>query len=210
MSLFLGKIHYWLFNKIKWFEALESEIMDLAKAKGLDVDSWKKEIYNEIGAPTEDRPLEEIIDTGNIHGWLQDKIEKAESRMAAVVTKVINEDEGNINDLKNVFEEQGIKAGQSYEEKVERPEQAYNVMNDFILEGMPCDRVSETLESNEDEFMWKTTRCLHKGHWERVSGDVANFYRLRGVWISGFLGNIDKPFKYEKIGNDVHRIFLVK
>ena len=26
MSLFLGKIHYWLFNKILWFENLEEEI----------------------------------------------------------------------------------------------------------------------------------------------------------------------------------------
>ena len=27
MSLFLGKIHYWLFNKILWFENLEEEII---------------------------------------------------------------------------------------------------------------------------------------------------------------------------------------
>ena len=33
MSLFLGKIHYWLFNKILWFEKLEDEIIDLAKKR---------------------------------------------------------------------------------------------------------------------------------------------------------------------------------
>ena len=31
MSLFLGKIHYWLFNKILWFEKLEDEIIEINK-----------------------------------------------------------------------------------------------------------------------------------------------------------------------------------
>ena len=36
MSLFLGKIHYWLFNKILWFEKLENEIINLAKEENLN------------------------------------------------------------------------------------------------------------------------------------------------------------------------------
>jgi len=44
MSLYLGKIHYWLFNKILWFEGLEEEIINLAKDEGLDIDSLAKEI----------------------------------------------------------------------------------------------------------------------------------------------------------------------
>ena len=46
MSLFLGKIHYWLFNKIRWFENLEENIIDLAKSEGLDIDSLRKDIEN--------------------------------------------------------------------------------------------------------------------------------------------------------------------
>lgn len=209
MSLFLGKIHYWLFNKIKWFEALELEIMEFGTKQGYAVTSWKEEIYGQIGAPTEDRPLEEIIDTGNIHGWLQDKIEKSESRMASIVTKILSENPENIKSLEAIFKNQGIVAGKSYEESVISPEQAYNVMNDFILEGMPCDRVSDPLSSTDEEFMWKTTRCLHKGHWDRVGGNVENFYILRTAWAKGFLGNINKPFDYDKIGEDVHRISVI-
>ncbi|MDO7205534.1 hypothetical protein Q5M85_16905 [Paraclostridium bifermentans] len=44
MSLFLGKIHYWLFNKILWFEDLESEIINLAEAEGLDIEKLNKQI----------------------------------------------------------------------------------------------------------------------------------------------------------------------
>ncbi len=42
MSLYLGKIHYWLFNKIVWFENLEKEVIKLAQAKGLPVQEWKE------------------------------------------------------------------------------------------------------------------------------------------------------------------------
>ena len=44
MSLFLGKIHYWLFNKVLWFEGLEGEIIKLAKDKGIDVEKLEAEI----------------------------------------------------------------------------------------------------------------------------------------------------------------------
>ena len=44
MSLFLGKIHYWLFNKIQWFEGLEREVITLAEKSSLDVEALKKEI----------------------------------------------------------------------------------------------------------------------------------------------------------------------
>ena len=71
MSLFLGKIHYWLFNKIVWFEDLEEEIINLAKKEGLDVEVLSTEINNRYGEKLPKLPLEEMIDTSNIHGWLQ-------------------------------------------------------------------------------------------------------------------------------------------
>lgn len=82
MSLFLGKIHYWLFNKIVWFEDLEEEIINLAKKEGLDVEVLSTEINNRYGEKLPKLPLEEMIDTSNIHGWLQDKIHSAEYRLA--------------------------------------------------------------------------------------------------------------------------------
>ena len=49
MSLYLGKIHYWLFNKIVWFEGLEEEIITLAKNEGLNIENLSKEINNKYG-----------------------------------------------------------------------------------------------------------------------------------------------------------------
>ena len=68
MSLFLGKIHYWLFNKILWFEKLEDEIIDLAKKEGFEVEKISEEIQSLYGRKLPNKPLEDLIDTGNIHG----------------------------------------------------------------------------------------------------------------------------------------------
>lgn len=67
MSLFLGKIHFWLFNKVLWFEGLEDEIIKLAQEEGLNVKKLSVEINNKYGQKTENKNLEEIIDTSNIH-----------------------------------------------------------------------------------------------------------------------------------------------
>ena len=68
MSLFLGKIHYWLFNKIKWFEGIEDELLRLDSTFNVE------ELDKICGERTPDKPLEDIIDTSNIHGWLQERL----------------------------------------------------------------------------------------------------------------------------------------
>lgn len=200
MSLFLGKIHYWLFNKIKWFESLEDKVVQLAEGKGFEVSQWKDEAYSRYGAPTENKPLEDMIDTGNIHGWLQGKISAAEGRQAFFVTRVLKQDSSLKDDLIKVFKEQGIKAGKEYNEEKgipQSPADAYTALNDYILEGMPCDRVNEVTENNEEKITWIATTCIHAEYWEREGGDVKNFYDLRDNWIASFVKELNPSFNYE-------------
>ena len=77
MSLFLGKIHYWLFNKILWFENLEEEIIKTAKNEGLDIEGVKSEIEAKYGAKLENKNLEEITLTIYMDGY---KIESTEQK----------------------------------------------------------------------------------------------------------------------------------
>ncbi len=209
MSLFLGKIHYWLFNKIKWTEQLENQINLWAKSKDLDLDQLNKKLYAEIGEPVGDSQLENIIDTSNIHGWLQDKIVKAEARQAEIITFILKNDSSYINELKNIFAEQGKEAAKIYDQSPATPQEIYTAVNDFILEGMPCDKVSEILSSDENEYMWKNTRCLHEGHWQRANGDVSVFYSLRTSWIKSFVNEINGHFSFEELPENTYRIYTV-
>lgn len=206
MSLFLGKIHYWLFQKVLWFENLEGEMVAWAKVKELPVEEWMKEIYGKYGAPTAIRPLEELIDTSNIHGWLQDRIHKAEGRHAAWVTRIVNANKNYKQDLMQLSEEQGAAAAGQYEGNISRPEDAYTALNEFILEGMPCDRVDAVISNTSDEYVWHTTQCLHKTYWDTERGDVQNFHDLREAWIKAFIHGLHPGFRYEQSEHDVHRI----
>lgn len=208
MSLYLGKIHYWLFNKIVWFENLEKEVIKLGKSKGLTVEELKEEIYNKYGEPTEDKPLEEMIDTSNIHGWLQNKIEMVEKRQAAFITYMLNYNKELKDNLMDLYKAEGEKEGENYRKKVSpsTPEEIYNILNDFILDGMPCDRVNQVIDSNENQFSWHVVRCLHKIYWDEVEGDVRVFYALRDEWIKGFMEKISNDFIFKRFEGEYQTI----
>ena len=204
MSLFLGKIHYWLFNKIVWFEDLEEEIIKLAKEEGLDVDNLSKEINSIYGERLPKVPLEEMIDTSNIHGWLQDKIHRAEYRLATWTVKLI-EKEGSKEKLEELYKKQGIKAGKEALEEGKNLNNAidiFNAMNDYILDGMPCDRVNEVIEKEENKVLWKRMLCVHKDIWDKVGGDVELFYELRNLWVESFVKEVNSKYKYNFLGNN--------
>lgn len=199
MSLYLGKVHYWLFNKVLWFERLEDEIIDLAKAEGLDINNLSKVINEKYGEQTPDRPLEEMIDTTNIHGWLQEKINSAEGRMAAWTTKVLNNNKEVTSKMENIYVTQGIKAAQEVKEKgIENATAVdiFNSINDYILDGMPCDRVNEVITSEENIVEWKRRLCVHGHIWNNEQGDVDYFYKLRSLWIKAFVSEINSDFEY--------------
>ena len=204
MSLFLGKIHYWLFNKIVWFEDLEEEIKVLAKEEGLDVDNLSKEINGKYGERLPKLPLEEMIDTSNIHGWLQGKIHSAEYRLATWTVKLL-EKEKSKEQLETLYKKQCIKAGKEALEEGKNLDNAidiFNAINDYILDGMPCDRVNEVIEQEEYKVLWKRRLCVHKDIWDKVGGDVELFYELRNLWIESFVQEVNSNYKYNFLGNN--------
>ena len=199
MSLFLGKIHYWLFNKIVWFENLEEKIIELAKLEGLDTESLRKEIEKKYGEKLPNKPLEELIDTSNIHNWLQSQIHSAEKRTASWTKLLIEANEENFKKLENIYKEQGIAlANEVIKEgkKVSSPKEIFDAMNDYILDGMPCDRVNEIILNEEDKITWQKRIDVHKDIWDEVGCDVNYFYNLRNAWIESFVSSVNTNFKY--------------
>lgn len=206
MSLYLGKIHYWLYNKIKWAEKMEDNIVEWAKTKGIPADQWVQDAINKFGEPVGDKILEDEIDTGNIHGWLHTRIESAELRQAYLITIILEASPELKDDVIKLFENQGVEAGEVYTTEITTPEEAFNALNDFILEGMPCDRVNEVISSEADIYSWRTTACLHKDYWDKVEGDVSIFYTLRDAWVKAFIETLTPKFTYSKTDEAVHEI----
>ncbi len=200
MSRFLGPIHQWLFNKIKLYEDLESNIIENVQ-KDLDVDmgDMVSGLQEQLGSPMPNRPLEELIDTDNIHGWLQNRITIAETRQAALITNIIEKfgDKG-LDIVKNTYENHGEACGNDGKENYEvtTAQELYKALNNYILNGMPCDNANNITINEENRLQWKVESCLHKGYWENVKGDLNVLYELQEIWMSSFIKNANTKFEF--------------
>lgn len=210
MSKFLAPIHFWLFNKIKLSEELQKEIYNSLYNK---YDDKVKLIFSEsidlFGDFTEDKPLDEIIDTSNIHGWLQDKISKSETRTAYIITKATQEFGSDaLNLIKDCYILQGKHCGiESRNSNVNKNTlELFKSLNNYILDGMPCDNAHSLTTKTDDLTEWSTNPLLHEPYWTKVGGDISLFYELRTLWIVNFISEANSSFDYANKDNVFHKI----
>ena len=182
MSAFLGPIHYWLYNKIQLQEELIREIVFFGEESAWKVFSDKKLAEETVNK--ELRPLNELIDVMNIHGWLQERIQDAESRYALLVTRILKEGEKHLPALEEVAynfgKEHALDASSDASD-------AYRKMDDSLLNGMPCDRVNVLTEQDPERTSWVQEEDIHAPFWIEAGGDPGVYYRLRKKIMEGML-----------------------
>ena len=173
MSAFLGPIHFWLYNKIQFQENLIDELVAYVTAKG-----WSDKADQYVS--TDRRKLDEVIDEANIHGWLQSRIHDAEGRYAALVLDAAGDDAEKFDALKQAAHDFGVKQGL---QAATAPE-AFNRLDDLLLDGMPCDQVNRVRESDDARIAWDRTMDLHSEFWQ---GHGDRYYALRQALVDGLL-----------------------
>ena len=184
MSAFLGPIHFWLYNKIRFQEDLIDALCARAVSEG-----WITEEDTQKFISTDRRELQDAIDESNIHGWLQGRIHDGEGRYAALVTTLLDGNENRLQILKDVAFQTG-KAKRT-EVPTNAPE-AFHQLDNTLLNGMPCDQVMKVTESNPDKVVWEETQDLHSSFW---NGQGAYYYDLRAELIKGILADSGLTFK---------------
>lgn len=194
MSQFLAPIHTWLFNKIIILEDIEKSIV--ANADNEDLKASHDRLQEKYGKYIPEKPMEELIDVSNIHGWLQERITIAETRQAAFINILMKSSSMTIEGISNIYEEAGRKAAASYNRKVEDPGEVFKLLGDVLLEGMPCDRVNKVIDQKADEIAWLTTTCVHKNNWELAGVSVDNYYKFREAFTRGFVTTLNPGMKY--------------
>lgn len=202
MSAFLGPIHYWLYGKIQLQESLTEAMLSSIASKE-DLIALENKL-NTVYGIVERGQLEQVIDSGNIHGWLQGQIGIAEKRFAAAVTEILQDDAlTQIEKLKQVAYQLGLQNPLPASSDAQG---VYRALNDVQLEGMPCDHVNEILEQSSEHVLWHQTVDLHLPFWDAVGGKIENYYLLRGAFISGSLSGsgfsfqqIDKQFFIQEV-----------
>ena len=205
MSAFLGPVHHWLFKKISLFENLEKEtILKLSETYGDDVSNIHGEAEAKYGNLIPAAPLESLIDTGNIHGWLQNKIQIAETRQAATYKALLDKyGEDIVPVIEDCYQLQGAKYGLEVNSELGllTAVDLYKQLNNYLLDGMPCDHVNNVIDSNPEKLVWVTTQCLHKPYWKSVGMNEDIMYTLRFRWVRSFIEAANPAFTYEAEGS---------
>lgn len=190
MSAFLGPIHHWLFNKIKFQNDLVQYIAESVKSKE-DTVSLLSQMDHRYGV-LETGELADIIDEANIHGWLQERISVVENRLAFLITMTTEEHPERISDIKKAAYEFG-KSHAVYQKISVNG--AYQYLDDLLLNGMPCDRVNSITNEEEDSIKWVQTVDIHSKYWDMIQGNVDYYYGIRESLIKGMLENSGITFE---------------
>lgn len=142
-------------------------------------------------------PLESSIDLTNIHGWLQGQITASETRYALLVTGLLKADPARLSALEELAygfgQKHAIPAGTDAEE-------AYQALNDSLLDGMPCDHVNQIVDRSQGSLSWRRSQCLHGVYWEQAGGDTGVYYALREKLTAGMLAGSGLRFSADKDG----------
>ena len=73
----------------------------------------------------------------------------------------------------------------------------FNSMNNYLLEGMPCDEVQSIITKKDNIIEWCNSRCIHKSNYDKIGGNVDMFYRLRFQWLASFVRQVNNKYKFE-------------
>lgn len=183
MSAFLGPIHYWLYNKIQVQQAILEEIYTLGSRFDLAVKEECDARYGEF----ENKPLEEMIDHNNIHGWLQEKVSQVEYKYAYSIKSLLDKNPSLLTDLEKLLTLKGKELGQTVNETSITAPKLYQIISDNLLDGMPCDHANTIVEKSDDHLVWKRNLCLHADYWNEVGADISLYYKLREAWLCGLV-----------------------
>lgn len=192
MSAFLGPIHYWLYNKIQQQQVIVKSLYLLGEKQGMTLEADCIDLYGAFP----DRPLEEMIDHGNIHGWLQERVSQVEYSYAYCVTKLIEKNPKSIDEIIQLVQSKAKDLATSLKDYPLDAAGIYKVIADHLLDGMPCDHAYKVQKQDDKEVLWTRNVCVHFMYWTEVGGDIKVYYHLRDAWISALTKELG--FVFEK------------
>jgi hypothetical protein len=207
MSAFLGYIHHWLYGKINLVAQREQLIYQKAEEMcGATAEELQTQVWQIYGAPLADAKLEDVIDHNNIHGWLQRQVTIAETREAAFIKELSDTcGDGAHTMIKSAYAEHGSSCGvhakqqEKYDAAV--PSGIYQALNDYLLNGMPCDQGDVVTVDEPSRVVWEGNVCLQERNWAKAGVDKKLMKELYQQWFAAFVTALNPTFAYRQTGD---------
>ncbi len=204
MSAFLGHIHYWLYSKIRRVVEREQLIYEKAsetcKTAAEELQAQVRQTY---GEPLPDTDLSHLIDPTNIHGWLQRQINIAEVREAAFIKELIDMcDTAGKNAVEAAFAEHGAFCGTHAREQgnhdITKADGIYNALNDYFLNGMPCDQADMLIVNSPEKVVWEGKNCLQETNWSKAGIETKVMKDLYQKWLVNFIKAVNPNYVFSQ------------
>ncbi|MBE6080500.1 MAG: hypothetical protein E7204_06660, partial [Veillonella sp.] len=76
------------------------------------------------------------------------------------------------------------------------PQEIYQIMQNYYLNGMPCDDGDTILADTADEYVWEGSHANQKGNWAKAGVDQTFMMAAYQAWFQGFVSAADPKFKF--------------
>lgn len=220
MSAFLGHIHHWLYRKIQLVNERENTLFEKAQEQcGELAEELRSQVWQSYGTPLPDAPLAELIDQSNIHGWLQRQINLAQSREAGFIKELLDICGEAHSWMETCYREHGERCGkdalQTGKYDTQTASGILKALDDYRLNGMPCDQNDEILTEEENQILWQSNVILAEVNWKRVGVSTKVMQVFDLAWLDGFVRSINTDFSCRQIkhiteGDVVDRFEIIK
>lgn len=185
MSAFLAPIHFWMYDKILIAQELTFKLEEkfLNKEEREEVESLFPGLYS--------KDLEEVIDQSNIHGWLHTAVSNVEIRFAYIVKTLL--DRGiSLEEIKKV----AFEYGKTFpEQEVSSLKDAYELLMDILLDGLPCDVSISVTREEENELEFVLYNDIHKQYFNEFNLEVSLYHEIREAFVNGIFERYSLKYK---------------
>ena len=154
-------------------------------------------------------PLEELTDGEDPEPVLADMLEDAERHEAGLMAAVRDEwgPEG-VREVHSLYyrhgQQVGILAGNENDEPLESARAVFELLINYVYDGVPGDGRSVMAEFDDDRLLWRHELDLHRPSWEGAGADEHDLLDGLCAWISGILHSLDAPFGYVQACDDTY------
>ena len=171
---------------------------------GETAEELREQVVQSYGEPLPDKDLSELIEHNNIHGWLQRQINITESREAAFIKELLDMCGSAAEELVGqAFQEHGKTTGENAKAlgkyDLATASGIYKALNDYYLNGMPCDQGDMVVQSKDKSMVWESGTCIQEPNWKRVgigSGIMVKFYQS---WFEGFVNGVNPDYQFRQL-----------
>ena len=179
------------FNKIKFLESVADQFASYGvKCGNVNLFDY---IDMNCGAIPEGA-FPQVVDIAAPMQFLEMYTKTAENRFAFAVTELLKM---NSSFLK-VLESSCFQVGKDMQiHAVQNADKAFEIYNDFILDGMPDEQTKEIVSCNDSKIVWKKLTDTHEPAWKKAGGNLNVYYLLQKSFVSGLFAESRYAYNIE-------------